>query len=631
MRNKAIFVVAAAASVLCTMLATARPASTPRPLEPLGIGQLPSTDAAGAVGRKRATPAPQCVGDSITQSLNNGPRFCGIAGIASGTYAYEGIQYAHAPRWAGPVPIAPSTTSTTNALQYGATCPQGYPSVTGAEECLFLNVWTPVWSIHKPLQLPVMVFIHGGAFISGSGSGSDKYGNMYDGSALAQKGAIVVTLNYRLGALGFLYTGSTTIQGMTSIGGNFGLLDQQAALKWVQANIATFGGDPTRVTLFGESAGAMSVGLHTFSVPSSGSLFANAIMESNPMGNRYLDTNDTPLPPQTVDTQFLNYLCTKSPANTGGTSAPNCSATPGWAQNPNMDIATIVKAQADFMNATVNGETNSAYDEKNNLVGLRSLSWQPIVDNSFVTAEPYLAKLPPKPMVFGINQDEGVMFAALENYLITVGGLYKPWTNYPQAPFYSNAVTPPFGAEPSTTFQNGRYNPAQTGIHSYSGEGVALANVITDYIFDCGNLWAAKIAGASEPHIYAYYFTQPPFFDAYAGHDLHACNPDQTPGKVCHGNELPYVFNTLSTMEKRGYQPNTGDQPLADAMSAAWFAFASNPTNPGAPWANSTAPDFTAVNFQDTSTSKATPSFGTQSLDAVGFCSAYWTTFAPFR
>jgi hypothetical protein len=66
-------------------------------------------------------------------------------------------------------------------------------------------------------------------------------------------------------------------------------------------------------------------------------------------------------------------------------------------------------------------------------------------------------------------------------------------------------------------------------------------------------------------------------------------------------------------------------------MSAAWFAFASNPTNPGAPWANSTAPDFTAVNFQDTSTFKATPSFGTQSLDAVGFCSAYWTTFAPFR
>ena len=149
-----------------------------------------------------------------------------------------------------------------------------------------------------------MLFIHGGAFVKGLGSSP-----LYDGSAFAARGAVVVTFNYRLGALGFL---SANALGSGEIGGNFGLMDQQAAMAWVQRNIAPFGGDPKRVTLFGESAGAMSVGLHTFDIPSSGALFAAALMESNPLGIDYL----TPVEAGRRGAVFLKPCATASTPRT---------------------------------------------------------------------------------------------------------------------------------------------------------------------------------------------------------------------------------------------------------------------------------------------------------------------------
>ena len=140
------------------------------------------------------------------------------------------------------------------------------------EDCLYLNIWTPAKSADD--RLPVMVWIHGGGFDHGTGAASG-----YDGENLASKGAVVVTINYRVGVFGFLALPELTAESPHHASGNYGLLDQIAALEWVQRNIAAFGGDPTRVTIFGESAGAESVSVLMAS-PLARGLFTRAIAES---------------------------------------------------------------------------------------------------------------------------------------------------------------------------------------------------------------------------------------------------------------------------------------------------------------------------------------------------------------
>jgi para-nitrobenzyl esterase len=140
------------------------------------------------------------------------------------------------------------------------------------EDCLYLNVWTPATSSSQ--SLPVMVWIHGGSNLNGAGSQPE-----FDGSYLASKGVVVVTINYRVDVFGFLAHPELTKESGTNSSGNYGLLDQIAALKWVQKNIRAFGGDPNRVTLFGESAGAFDVSLLMAS-PLTKGLFTRAIGES---------------------------------------------------------------------------------------------------------------------------------------------------------------------------------------------------------------------------------------------------------------------------------------------------------------------------------------------------------------
>jgi para-nitrobenzyl esterase len=199
-----------------------------------------------------------------------------IRGKTAGTAdEYLGIPYAAPPvgplRWRPPQPAAhwPGIRS---ATQYAPHCPQTagvFGRASTSEDCLYLNVFAP--ASHSSRPLPVMVWIHGGAFVAGE---SDDY----DPSGLVANGVIVVTLNYRLGALGFLahpaladHPGGPT--------GDYGLMDQQAALRWVQRNARAFGGDPGNVTIFGESAGGQSVLLQLVS-PGAHGLFAKAIAES---------------------------------------------------------------------------------------------------------------------------------------------------------------------------------------------------------------------------------------------------------------------------------------------------------------------------------------------------------------
>ncbi|MGA2104204.1 MAG: carboxylesterase family protein [Methanoregula sp.] len=208
-----------------------------------------------------------------------------VSGInQDGIRVYLGIPFAAPPvgdlRWRPPAPVQ-SWEGVRAATEYGATCPQaqkgsvaGIAALNMSEDCLYLNVWTPAKNVSD--KLPVMIFFYGGGFTGVEGSMP-----MYNGTTLAEKGVIVVTTNYRLGALGFLAHPQLDRESPYNASGNYGILDQQAALKWVQDNIAVFGGDPSRVTLFGQSAGAESIYIHLVS-PGSRGLFSQAIVESGP-------------------------------------------------------------------------------------------------------------------------------------------------------------------------------------------------------------------------------------------------------------------------------------------------------------------------------------------------------------
>jgi para-nitrobenzyl esterase len=214
---------------------------------------------------------------AITQGTLEGTANDGVA-------SFKAIPYAAPPtgamRWRPPQ-AAPGWTGIRNAQAFGPVCPQPeapflerliLPSQPQDEDCLTLNVFTP---LPRPrAALPVMVFIHGGAFVSGSSAFP-----LYDGTELAQHGMVVVTLNYRLGWLGFFDHPALAAEQPGAPTGNYGLMDQIAALEWVKANIAAFGGDPTNVTVFGESAGAISINDLMVS-PKAHGLFSKAIAES---------------------------------------------------------------------------------------------------------------------------------------------------------------------------------------------------------------------------------------------------------------------------------------------------------------------------------------------------------------
>jgi len=199
-----------------------------------------------------------------------------VRGLASGAVdEFLGIPYAAPPvgalRWRPPQPAA-SWPGVRDATQFAPHCPQlagPFGQASTSENCLFLNVFTPS---HRQAgsHFPVMVWIHGGALVSGES-------NDYDPAQLAAHGVTVVTINYRLGALGFL--AHPALADANGQSGDYGLMDQQAALRWVQRNIASFGGNPRSVTLFGESAGGLST-LSQVASPQARGLFERAIAES---------------------------------------------------------------------------------------------------------------------------------------------------------------------------------------------------------------------------------------------------------------------------------------------------------------------------------------------------------------
>ncbi|MEI8257167.1 MAG: carboxylesterase family protein, partial [Deltaproteobacteria bacterium] len=219
----------------------------------------------------------------------------GVTGRDFGTHAaFLGIPYAAstagANRWRPPA-ARDAWTAPLDVVTQPDACPQnpdgpGGPLLT-SEDCLKVNVWTP--SIAPATPRPVMVFVHGGGFTTG-----EIRNPLYEGANLSRHGVVVVSMSYRLGQLGWLAHPALVAEDTQHhAAGNYGFMDQQAALRWVQANIARFGGDPANVTLFGESAGAISVCGHLVS-PQSDGLLQRAIAESGSCAFIYLPLHDVP-------------------------------------------------------------------------------------------------------------------------------------------------------------------------------------------------------------------------------------------------------------------------------------------------------------------------------------------------
>ena len=206
-----------------------------------------------------------------------------LRGQSDGVIAtYKGIPYAEPPigarRWKAPVPRSP-WKGTRAATAFGPACVQpdlpvasiyNDPPIEQSEDCLSLNIWAP----EHAENAPVVIWIHGGSLRIGAGSL-----RMYDGAAFARRGIVFISINYRLGALGWLAHPQLSAENSEGISGNYGLLDQIAALRWVQSNVSAFGGDPENVTIMGESAGALSA-TYLLASPSARGLFHKAIIQS---------------------------------------------------------------------------------------------------------------------------------------------------------------------------------------------------------------------------------------------------------------------------------------------------------------------------------------------------------------
>ena len=436
----------------------------------------------------------------------------------SGGYVFKGVPYAAAPtgnlRWRPPAPPA-AWQGVRDATQFGASCPQVPSSFsTGPydENCLFLNVYTKSLHRNDGDGLPVLVWIHGGGYTQGDGRG-------FDGMKLAQNGVVVVTINYRLGALGFLAHPALASQ-PGGPAGNYGLMDQQATLRWVQRNIRRFGGDPENVTIAGQSAGALGVLAHLIS-PGSRGLFDRAIVQSGSFALKQLSLAQGEAFGQTFAT---NSGCTDQSA----------------ACLRSLPVLTLLK---NFPGAAIPGIVDGA-----------------VIQESFGTALA-AGRFARVPVLNGITHDEQRIFV-LGLGLTVTGGSYVQIPEQPVTPEnYQRNIAAVLGVSPARAASIAAEYP----VGAYLLPAIAFSTMDSDASWACPALQMDQWISQRVP-TFAYEF------DDDNAPARYFANFPAPVAAATHLSELPYLFDLNDAPNQT---PLSADQQtLAASMRAAWASFA---------------------------------------------------------
>ena len=487
----------------------------PRDAAPhLDSGRAP---AAGPDGDSREVVVPTALGD-----------YAGT--VSEGVAVFKGIPYAQPPfgglRFQAPEPVRPHE-GVLKCFEYGPTAPKPpYPApidslltepVIAGEGCLNLNIWTPAPVRAAGAGLPVLVWVHGGAFAHGSGAVST-----YDGGRFARDSVVCVTINYRLGVDGFLF--------LDGVPANRGLLDQVAALEWVRDQIAAFGGDPARVTVAGESAGAMSIST-LLAMPRAAGLFRQAITQSGAAAH--------------VISAVVSRRVTAELAQRLGIE-------PTAAAFAAVDLDTLIEAQAAFSTALAVDPDPQKWAE----LVLNSMPFEPTIDGAVLAAAPLdlirAGSGSGVRLLTGTNREEMTLFLAPTGLLERADDTLLQLT----AGFYG---LPAAGVDV--------YRRTRPGVPP----GRLIVDVVTDWFFripairvaearaDAAAEAAVSLEVAAEP-TYLYEFGwQTPQWDGRLG--------------ASHGVEVAFVFDNLDDPAGEPLVGTAAPQPLADEMHGAWVAF----------------------------------------------------------
>ena len=444
--------------------------------------------------------------------------------VSEGIHVFKGIPYAAPPFGKNrfqPPQLVESWEGIRDALNYGPTVlkPPYFapfdvllpePAIPG-EESLNVNIWSPST---EQTGLPVLVWIHGGGFANGSGAVPT-----YDGSRFARDGVVCVTINYRLGVDGFLFLDEKNV--------NLGILDQVAALKWVQENIANFGGDPTNVTIAGESAGAMSVGT-LLSMPRAKGLFRRAIAESG-AGQHVISAATA----QRVSQYFVEKLGV----------APTAEAL------ATVPVNRLLEAQIELSADVFNKPNPALWGE----VAANQMPFEPIVDGEVIPTIPInnivAGNSAGIDVLVGTNAEEQRLF-------LVPNGIINHITEETLA-----GTIAAYGLPVETTLA------AYKADRPEASPGDLLGAVVTDWFYRIPAIRLAEAQVKNNSNAFMYEFAwRSPQYNGTLG--------------ACHAVEIAFVFDTL---EQEGNEPLLGANPpqqLADTMHKAWVSFIST-GNPG--------------------------------------------------
>src|SRR5512133_2975789 len=450
-----------------------------------------------------------------------------VRGVAvTGGYVFRGLPYAAPPtgdlRWRAPR-LPASSRGVRDATQYAASCPQQPSGFAGpgpfSEDCLYLNVSTP--TVRRQAQRPVLVWIHGGGFTQDASRN-------YDASKLSAAGIVAVTINYRLGALGFLAHPALASR-PDGPAGNYGLMDQQAALRWVRANIATFGGDPRDVTIAGQSAGGVAVLAHLVSSRSRG-LFQRAIVQSGAFALNQVSLADA----ETFGTDF---------AASAGCSDQTATC---------LRHVPVEKLVGTFPGAAIPG----------------------VVDGKVLTESIGTAlgagRFARVPIVNGMNHDEEWIFVAGLGVAVS-GGMFVLAPAPTPAPYESV-----IGSVLGVPAARASAIAAEYPLGAYPAAILALSTLVADANFACPALQVDRWTTARHVPTFAYQFNDDTAPQLFAGPKL--------PPIATHSSEIQYLFDQPNAPYPATL--NTGQEQLASSMLSAWVNFAAHgdPSSAAVPW-----------------------------------------------